>query len=176
MSRETGSSTQSVSFAGPDGSSISATFDERVAYKPSAGRGTDRITLSYEVTPPFGLPSFGGTADFKLAIKGGRDGDDVVEASGALAGDSFDFSGSYDRTDHVWTSQINLYAPGGVHKEITITIPLESLNGAQSANVALLGNYMASSFVTAAQGNGGTPVSEASSTAAFPSLATPHTA
>ena len=113
--------------------------------------------------------------NFKLAIKAGRDGGDF-QASGTLAGDSFDFSGSYDRADHVWTSELNLYAPGGVHKEITITIPLELANSAHSANVALLGNYMASSFVAAAHGHGGTPVGETSVTAAPSLLATPHTA
>ncbi len=47
-------------------------------------------------------------------------------------------------------------------------------DGAHSANVALLGNYMASSFVTAADGHGGTLITEASQTAQQPLLAHPH--
>jgi hypothetical protein len=47
-------------------------------------------------------------------------------------------------------------------------------DGAHSANVALLGNYMASSFVTAADGHGGTLITEASQTAQQPLLTHPH--
>ena len=45
-----------------------------------------------------------------------------------------------------------------------------------SAKVALLGNYMAASFVTVADGHGGTLVTEAAQTAnQLVPLATPHT-
>ena len=46
-------------------------------------------------------------------------------------------------------------------------------DGRHAAAIALLGNYMAGSFVTAADGHGGTLVTEASQ-AAQPLLARPH--
>src|SRR6185437_4799367 len=46
-------------------------------------------------------------------------------------------------------------------------------DGRHAAAIALLGNYVAGSFVTAADGHGGTLVTEASQTAQ-PQLARPH--
>jgi len=46
-------------------------------------------------------------------------------------------------------------------------------DGRHAASIALLGNYMAGSFVTAADGHGGTLVTEASPTAP-PQLTRPH--
>jgi hypothetical protein len=48
-------------------------------------------------------------------------------------------------------------------------------NGTDSANIALLGNYLASTFMTASDGNGGTLVMDTSSSSQVPSLAVPHT-
>jgi hypothetical protein len=47
-------------------------------------------------------------------------------------------------------------------------------DGAHTASIALLGNYIAGSFVTAADGHGGTLVSEAAHTAQQPLLTKPH--
>jgi probable HAF family extracellular repeat protein len=56
---------------------------------------------------------------------------------------------------------------------LTLTSPLSNIH---SANVALLGNYMATSFVSAAHGHGGTLISEAAQTAnQLMPLTTPHT-
>jgi hypothetical protein len=49
-------------------------------------------------------------------------------------------------------------------------------DGAHIAKIALLGNYMATSFVTAADGHGGTLITEAGQTAnQLAPLTTPHT-
>jgi cytoskeletal protein RodZ len=48
-------------------------------------------------------------------------------------------------------------------------------NGTQSANITLLGNYLASTFVTASDGTGGTLVMDASSSSQVQLLAVPHT-
>ena len=48
-------------------------------------------------------------------------------------------------------------------------------DGADDAAITLLGHYMASSFVTAADGHGGTLITEASQTASQqPLLTLPH--
>jgi hypothetical protein len=48
-------------------------------------------------------------------------------------------------------------------------------DGANTANLALLGNYMASSFATASDGHGGTVISAATQTpAGDPAVAPPH--
>ena len=57
--------------------------------------------------------------------------------------------------------------PAGTGGTLTVN------DGRHAAAVALLGNYMAGSFVTAADGHGGTLVTEASQ-AAQPLLARPH--
>jgi streptomycin 6-kinase len=54
------------------------------------------------------------------------------------------------------------------------TLQGASRKGTPIAKLALLGNYMAASFVTAADGHGGTLVTEAAQTA-NQLLATPHT-
>lgn len=51
---------------------------------------------------------------------------------------------------------------------------LSITDGTHAAAVALLGNYMAASFVTAADGHGGTLVTEAPETAQQPLLSHPH--
>jgi hypothetical protein len=60
----------------------------------------------------------------------------------------------------------NSAATGGV---LTVT------NGASVANIALLGNYVATSFVTAGDGHGGTLVSEAAQNQQQPLLTHPST-
>jgi hypothetical protein len=52
---------------------------------------------------------------------------------------------------------------------------LSITDGAHAAAIALLGNYIAASFVTAADGHGGTVISEAAQTAnQQPLLTQPH--
>jgi len=48
-------------------------------------------------------------------------------------------------------------------------------NGTHVAKIALLGNYIAASFVTAADGHGGTLITEAPQTDQQPLLTQPHT-
>jgi hypothetical protein len=56
------------------------------------------------------------------------------------------------------------------------TLQGASRKGTPIAKLALLGNYMAASFVTAADGHGGTVVTEAAQSAnQQPLLAAPHT-
>jgi hypothetical protein len=56
------------------------------------------------------------------------------------------------------------------------TLQGASRKGTHIATIALLGNYMATSFVTAADGHGGTLIAEAAQTAnQLMPLATPHT-
>jgi hypothetical protein len=47
-------------------------------------------------------------------------------------------------------------------------------NGGTTANITLLGNYIASTFVTSSDGHGGTMISEAAMTAQTPPLTQPH--
>jgi hypothetical protein len=63
----------------------------------------------------------------------------------------------------------------GQHTFVLCVQPCEgaSRKGTHIAKLALLGNYMAASFVTAADGHGGTLITEASQTA-NQLLATPH--
>jgi hypothetical protein len=52
---------------------------------------------------------------------------------------------------------------------------LSASDGTRMANIALLGSYMASSFVAASDGHGGTLISEtAQSTTQLPMLTQPH--
>jgi hypothetical protein len=51
---------------------------------------------------------------------------------------------------------------------------LSITDGTHSAKLALLGNYMAASFVTAADGHGGTLITEGVQTAQQPLLTHPH--
>jgi hypothetical protein len=61
------------------------------------------------------------------------------------------------------------YAPNSNNSGGTLSVS----DGTHTANIALLGSYMASSFVTASDGHGGTLVSEAASTQT-PMLTQPH--
>jgi hypothetical protein len=72
--------------------------------------------------------------------------------------------------------------PFGVHTTLghsenrTDTGGIRSVkDGAHFAKIALLGNYMATSFVTAADGHGGTLITEAAQTANQLALTTPQT-
>jgi len=47
-------------------------------------------------------------------------------------------------------------------------------DGAHAASLALLGQYMASSFVTAGDGQGGTPLADPASSQQQPLLTQPH--
>jgi hypothetical protein len=63
------------------------------------------------------------------------------------------------------------YAENAAGTEGTLTVG----NSAHAATIALLGNYMAASFVTAADGHGGTMVTETSPPTEPPHLTQPHT-
>ena len=69
------------------------------------------------------------------------------------------------------------YSPGHTVANFSGTSASGTLsvsNGSESANITLLGNYMAAAFVTASDGSGGTLVMDQSSAAQQPLLAAPH--
>jgi phospholipase/lecithinase/hemolysin len=69
------------------------------------------------------------------------------------------------------------YAPGHTVASFSGTPASGTLsvtNGTDSANITLLGNYMAAAFVTASDGTGGTLVMDQSTSSSLPQLAVPH--
>ena len=69
----------------------------------------------------------------------------------------------------------DFHVSAGTGGTVEITDPTVVGGGVQSANIALFGNYIAASFVTAAGGQGGTLVTEASQPAnQQPLLTHPH--
>ena len=93
----------------------------------------------------------------------------VPNGGSAEPGQSFPRNG-IDLPDIAFGAQTTLaYSENAAGTGGTLTVN----DGRHAAAVALLGNYMAGSFVTAADGHGGTLVTEASQ-AAPPLLARPH--
>ena len=91
------------------------------------------------------------------------------EFSGTVAGfgqgaDAIDIRGINSASAQVGFAE-NTAGTGGV-----LTVG----DGSHSANIALLGNYMASSFAAASDGHGGTLISEAPAAAQQTALTQPH--
>jgi hypothetical protein len=91
----------------------------------------------------------------------------TISSGGSIVA-TIDFAGAYV------TSDFHLSGGSGGSGTI-ITDPTVVGGGVQSANIALLGNYIAAGFVTAAGGHGGTIISEAAqSVNQQPLLTHPH--
>jgi Ca2+-binding RTX toxin-like protein len=124
----------------------------------------------------------------------GLGGDDVINASGLAANVLFTANGG-DGADVLIGGPGNDTLNGGAGDDVLIggagqdildggpgdnvllqapvTRTSAATDGSHAANVALLGQFMASSFVTAGDGNGGTPIADQPSNQA-PLLAQPH--
>ena len=89
-----------------------------------------------------------------LLTANGGDGDDVLIGS---AGNDILNGGAGDDVLNGGPGQDIL--DGGTGNNILIQAPVIAPNGSQAANVALLTQSMASTFVTPGDGHGGTPIS-----------------
>ena len=93
--------------------------------------------------------------------------DQTVTFSGTVA--------SLGAQDHIDLPNIAFGAPTTLgYTENSAGVTLTISDGAHAASIALLGNYIAWSFVTAADGHGGTVICEAAQAAQQPLLAKPH--
>ncbi len=93
-----------------------------------------------------------------------------LDASSAFSGSVAGMSGAdtLDLRDiHPATVATPTYAGTSAGGTLTVT------DGSHSANIALLGNYLASTFVATSDGHGGTNIVEATLVAAHPTLLTP---
>ena len=115
------------------------------------------------------LASYAGVASF-AGTTGTLRLDDAAGFTGTIAG-----FGARDRID-LPSIAFNAHATLGYSENSSDTGGTLSVkDGAFAAKVALLGNYMAASFVTTTDGHGGTLVTEAAQTESqHPLLTTPH--
>ena len=141
--------------------------------------GTIEITdPKLTVQPPGNAPAFvssGETLDIVAPEPGrviftGSDGTLMLSDPAAFTGAIRNFSAgnAIDLPQMRFDAHTTL-GYSGTPAGGTITVS----NGSQTAAIALLGNYMAASFVTAADGHGGTVITEAAQTADA-SVAHPH--
>jgi hypothetical protein len=112
-------------------------------------------------TAAMGTDTFAGNSG-TLAL------DDATAFSGKISG-----FGARDRIDLAdigfgANSTLGYAANGGNGGTLAVS------DGSHTANLALLGNYMASTFVAASDGHGGTLIAEASQTAQQPLLTAPQ--
>ena len=128
------------------------------------------VTINNGATSDINAPS---TAAVTFA---GSSGTLQLDQSASFAGTIAGFTGQdqLDLTDISFSANTTLgYAANSNNSGGALTVS----NGASTANIALLGNYIAASFVTVSDGHGGTLISEAPqiSSQATP-LAQPHAA
>ena len=95
---------------------------------------------------------------------------DTVGRPRFKAGNNFNCVACRETADDGRRQPTLAYAENAAGTGGTLTVS----DGRHAASVALLGNYMAGSFVTTADGHGGTLVSEASQTAQQPLLTQPR--
>ena len=84
---------------------------------------------------------------------------------------------AFGAQDHIYLPSIAFGAPstlGYTENSNNTGCTLTISDGAHAASIALLGNYIAASFVTAADGHCGTLISEAAQVPQQPLLAKPH--
>ena len=117
------------------------------------------------------LTANGGDGDDVLIGSAGNDtlsggaGDDVLIGGGGLG-----HPGRRNRQQHLFQSATVAPMASGNSTDGTV-MPAD---GAHAASLALLGQFMASSFVTAGDGHGGTPLADPPSSQQQPLLTQPH--
>ena len=136
----------------------------------SSGPGVAPVTVGDGATVDIATPSAAA------ATFAGTSGALQLDQSSSFTGTVAGFTGQdqLDLTDIAFTANTTLgYAANAAGSAGTLTVS----NGGNTANIALLGSYIASSFVTSSDGNGGTLISEAAQiTAQTTPLAQPHAA
>ena len=137
---------------------------------PASPAATAPITVANGATVDLTTPS-----DAAVTFAGSS-GTLQLDQSASFTGTITGFGGQdqIDLTDIGYTANTTLgYAANNGNSGGALTVG----NGINTANIALLGNYMAASFVTSSDGHGGTLVSEAAQMSAQTSpLAQPHAA
>ena len=117
------------------------------------------------------LTANGGDGDDVLIGSAGDDtltggaGDDVL-----IGGPGFDILDGGTGNNILIQSATVAPMASGSNTDGTVT----AADGAHAASLALLGQYMASSFVTAGDGHGGTPLADPASSQQQPLLTQPH--
>jgi Ca2+-binding RTX toxin-like protein len=117
------------------------------------------------------LTANGGDGDDVLIGSAGDDtltggaGDDVL-----IGGPGFDILDGGTGDNILIQSATVAPMASGNNTDGTVT----PADGAHAASLALLGQYMASSFVTAGDGHGGTPLADPASSQQQPLLTQPH--
>jgi hypothetical protein len=145
----------------------------------------DNLTGTLIVDPPVDDSNHAIANGTKLTIATAAAGTETLAgSSGALVlDDSVGFAGTVAEfggqdalvlSDMTFGANTTLgYSENSTNTGGTLTVS----DGTQTAKIALLGNYMASSFVAAGDGHGGTLITEAAQSASHhASLSTPHAA
>ena len=138
-----------------------------VVSSPVTGAGTDEITGA-GVMEFAGTVASGQTVTFDANSTGTLKLDNSPGFAGTVSGLAL---GNYiDLTDVQFVSlQAPTYTPNANNTGGTLTVT----DGQHTANIALLGQYMAGSFATSADGHGGTLITDPPSTQP-PALTPPH--
>jgi hypothetical protein len=135
---------------------------------PVTGAGTDEITGT-------GMMEFAGTvaAGQMVTFDAGSTGTLKLDNSQGFAGTVSGLAlGNYiDLTDMQFASlQAPTYTPNADNSGGTLSVS----DGTRTANIALLGQYMAGSFATSADGHGGTLITDPPPSTQPPPLTSPH--
>jgi hypothetical protein len=164
------------------GASATPQLDQAAFATPIAGSSeTQQPDLSAAFVPAPVTVDNGASVDINTASavaatfvgsSGTLQLDQSAYFTGAIAG--FTGQDQLDLTDIAYSANTTLgYVANSANSSGTLTVS----DGVNTANIALLGSYMASTFVTSSDGHGGTLVSEAAQMSAQATpLAQPHTA
>jgi len=135
------------------------------------GLGGDDVITASGLGTAMLFTANGGDGDDLLIGSAGDDtltggaGDDVL-----IGGPGFDILDGGTGNNILIQSATVAPMTGGSNTGDTVT----AADGAHAASLALLGQYMASSFVTAGDGHGGTPLADPASSQQQPLLTQPH--
>jgi hypothetical protein len=139
-----------------------------VVSSPLSGTGTDEITGA-GIIEFAGAVSSGQMVTFDASSTGTLKLDNSPGFAGTVSGLAL---GNYiDLTDMQFASlQAPTYTPNANNTGGTLTVT----DGQHTANIALLGQYMAGSFATSADGHGGTLITDPPPSTQPPALTPPH--
>ena len=135
------------------------------------GLGGDDVITASGLGTAMLFTANGGDGDDLLIASAGDDtltggaGEDVL-----IGGPGFDILDGGTGNNILIQSATVAPMTGGSNTGDTVT----AADGAHAASLALLGQYMASSFVTAGDGHGGTPLADPASSQQQPLLTQPH--
>jgi hypothetical protein len=131
---------------------------------PSDGNFTITGTTTLEVL---------GTSTTNVTFASGAAGELKLDASSQFTGQVTGFTGQnlLDLADIAFGSNTTLgYAANSNNTGGTLTVS----DGTHTANIALLGQYMAASFAMATDGSGGTLIHDVAAATLMPTLTQPH--